>query len=66
MHNTGHWLGLDVHDVGVYRPNGEPRLLEPGMVLTVEPGLYSVHGGLTCRARPAMPTLASGSKTTSL
>ena len=40
MHNTGHWLGLDVHDVGVYRPNGEPRLLEPGMVLTVEPGLY--------------------------
>lgn len=40
MHNTGHWLGLDVHDVGVYRPNGEPRVLEPGMVLTVEPGLY--------------------------
>ena len=40
MHNTGHWLGLDVHDVGVYRPNGEPRLLESGMVLTVEPGLY--------------------------
>ena len=40
MHNTGHWLGLDVHDVGIYRPNGEPRLLESGMVLTVEPGLY--------------------------
>ena len=40
MHNTGHWLGLDVHDVGVYRPNGEPRVLESGMVLTVEPGLY--------------------------
>lgn len=40
MHNTGHWLGLDVHDVGVYRPNGEARLLQPGMVLTVEPGLY--------------------------
>lgn len=40
MHNTGHWLGLDVHDVGVYRPKGEPRLLEAGMVLTVEPGLY--------------------------
>lgn len=40
MHNTGHWLGMDVHDVGVYRPNGEPRLLEEGMVLTVEPGLY--------------------------
>jgi Xaa-Pro aminopeptidase len=40
MHNTGHWLGLDVHDVGIYRPNGEPRVLESGMVLTVEPGLY--------------------------
>ena len=40
MHNTGHWLGLDVHDVGIYRPKGEPRLLEAGMVLTVEPGLY--------------------------
>jgi len=40
MHNTGHWLGLDVHDVGIYRPDGEPRALQPGMVLTVEPGLY--------------------------
>ena len=40
MHNTGHWLGLDVHDVGIYSPEGEPRLLEEGMVLTVEPGLY--------------------------
>ena len=40
MHNTGHWLGLDVHDVGVYKPDGTPRLLESGMVLTVEPGLY--------------------------
>ncbi|MCH1442746.1 MAG: aminopeptidase P N-terminal domain-containing protein [Candidatus Poseidoniaceae archaeon] len=40
MHNTGHWLGLDVHDVGVYKPDGTPRLLEAGMVLTVEPGLY--------------------------
>ena len=40
MHNTGHWLGLDVHDVGIYKPNGEPRLFEEGMVLTVEPGLY--------------------------
>lgn len=37
---TGHWLGLDVHDVGDYRVGGESRLLEPGMVLTVEPGLY--------------------------
>jgi Xaa-Pro aminopeptidase len=40
MHKTGHWLGLDVHDVGDYRIDGEPRLLEPGMVLTVEPGIY--------------------------
>ena len=40
MHNTGHWFGLDVHDVGVYKPDGTPRLLEAGMVLTVEPGLY--------------------------
>jgi Xaa-Pro aminopeptidase len=37
---TGHWLGLDVHDVGDYRIGGESRLLEPDMVLTVEPGLY--------------------------
>ena len=40
MHKSGHWLGLDVHDVGDYRIDGEPRLLEPGMVLTIEPGLY--------------------------
>ena len=40
MHRTGHWLGLDVHDVGQYRIDGAVRPLEPGMVLTVEPGLY--------------------------
>lgn len=40
MHKTGHWLGLDVHDVGDYRVGEESRELEPGMVLTVEPGLY--------------------------
>ena len=39
-HQTSHWLGLDVHDVGDYAVGGRPRLLEPGMVLTVEPGLY--------------------------
>ena len=39
-HKTGHWLGLDVHDVGDYRLAGESRLLEPGMVFTVEPGIY--------------------------
>jgi len=40
MHRTGHWLGLDVHDVGDYRIDGQPRLLEPGMCLTIEPGCY--------------------------
>jgi len=40
MHRTGHWLGMDVHDVGEYKIDQEWRLLEPGMVLTVEPGLY--------------------------
>ena len=40
MHNTSHWLGLDVHDVGPYAVDGKPRPLEPGMVFTVEPGLY--------------------------
>jgi len=40
MHRVGHWLGLDVHDVGDYRVGGDWRLLEPGMVMTVEPGIY--------------------------
>lgn len=40
MHRIGHWLGMDVHDVGSYKMDGEWRLLEPGMVMTVEPGLY--------------------------
>lgn len=40
MHRTGHWLGMDVHDVGDYKVSGHWRLLEPGMVLTVEPGIY--------------------------
>jgi len=40
MHKTGHWLGLDVHDVGEYKRDGEWRALEPGMTLTVEPGIY--------------------------
>jgi Xaa-Pro aminopeptidase len=40
MHRTGHWLGMDVHDVGDYKIDGHWRQLEPGMVLTVEPGLY--------------------------
>jgi Xaa-Pro aminopeptidase len=40
MHRTGHWLGMDVHDAGDYKRNGEWIVLEPGMVLTVEPGCY--------------------------
>jgi len=40
MHRTGHWLGMDVHDVGDYKINGKWRKFEAGMVLTVEPGLY--------------------------
>lgn len=40
MHRTSHWLGMDVHDVGDYHLGGVDRLLEPGMVLTVEPGIY--------------------------
>jgi Xaa-Pro aminopeptidase len=40
MHRTGHWLGLDVHDAGDYKRDGDWRQLEPGMVLTVEPGCY--------------------------
>ena len=44
MHRTGHWLGMDVHDVGEYKLDGKWRTLEPGMVLTVEPGLYIPDG----------------------
>jgi Xaa-Pro aminopeptidase len=44
MHRSGHWLGMDVHDVGDYKIDGKWRLLEPGMVLTVEPGLYIPAG----------------------
>jgi Xaa-Pro aminopeptidase len=44
MHRTGHWLGMDVHDVGDYKVDGEWRMLESGMVLTIEPGLYMAPG----------------------
>jgi Xaa-Pro aminopeptidase len=40
MHRTGHWLGMDVHDVGDYKVGGQWRVFEPGMVLTIEPGIY--------------------------
>jgi Xaa-Pro aminopeptidase len=44
MHRTGHWLGMDVHDVGDYKLGEQWRVLEPGMVLTVEPGIYISQG----------------------
>ncbi len=50
-HKTGHWLGLDVHDVGEYRIDGESRLLEPGMVFTIEPGLYIARDDATVPAK---------------
>ena len=63
MHKTGHWLGLDVHDVGDYRIDGEFRELEPGMVVTVEPGIYIAPDAR--RASPASGAAsASASKTT--
>jgi Xaa-Pro aminopeptidase len=44
MHRTGHWLGMDVHDVGEYKVGTEWRVFEPGMALTVEPGIYIPAG----------------------
>jgi Xaa-Pro aminopeptidase len=44
MHRTGHWLGMDVHDVGDYKIGDEWRVLEPGMALTIEPGIYIPEG----------------------
>jgi Xaa-Pro aminopeptidase len=44
MHRTGHWLGMDVHDVGDYKIGNEWRVLEPGMALTIEPGIYVAPG----------------------
>ncbi|MGN5518242.1 Xaa-Pro aminopeptidase [Halopseudomonas sp. Lyrl_26] len=51
MHRAGHWLGMDVHDVGEYRVGGEWRVLEPGMVMTVEPGIYIAPDNLQVAAR---------------
>lgn len=50
MHRTGHWLGLDVHDAGEYKRQGQWRTLQPGMALTVEPGCY-IHPGETVPER---------------
>lgn len=51
MHKTGHWLGLDVHDVGDYQIHGQSRMLEAGMVLTVEPGIYIADNNTTVAKR---------------
>lgn len=51
MHRAGHWLGMDVHDVGDYKIDSKWRLLEPGMVMTVEPGLYIAPNNLNVEAR---------------
>jgi Xaa-Pro aminopeptidase len=47
MHRTSHWLGMDVHDVGAYYVDGKPRPLAPGMVLTIEPGIYIAKDNMT-------------------
>ena len=51
MHRTGHWIGLDVHDCGAYTDKGGSRTLEPGMVTTVEPGIYVALDDETVEAR---------------
>jgi Xaa-Pro aminopeptidase len=51
MHNIGHWLGLDVHDVGCYEIEGKSRPLQAGMVLTVEPGIYIAADNLAVDAK---------------
>jgi Xaa-Pro aminopeptidase len=53
MHRTSHWLGMDVHDVGRYYLRGTSRALEPGMVLTVEPGIYIAPRRRAGPRRPA-------------
>lgn len=51
MHRIGHWLGMDVHDVGDYKVHGEWRVLEPGMVMTIEPGIYVAADNENVEAR---------------
>jgi Xaa-Pro aminopeptidase len=53
MHRTSHWLGLDVHDVGVYQHGENPQILQPGQILTVEPGLYIVPDTKLAEDQPA-------------
>jgi len=60
MHRTGHWLGLDVHDVGVYQHGESPQILQPGQVLTVEPGLYIVPETKPAEDQPEIDPRWSG------
>ncbi len=49
-HRTSHWIGMDVHDVGLYYQNDKPRLIVPGMVFTIEPGIYIAPGNMDAPA----------------
>lgn len=60
MHRTGHWLGLDVHDVGVYQHGENPQILQPGQVLTVEPGIYIVPDTKPAEDQPEIDPRWSG------
>ena len=60
MHRTGHWLGLDVHDVGVYQHGESAQILQPGQVLTVEPGLYIVPDTQPAEDQPEIHPRWSG------
>jgi len=60
MHRTGHWLGLDVHDVGVYQHGESPQILQPSQVLTVEPGLYIVPETKPAEDQPEIDPRWSG------
>lgn len=51
MHRAGHWLGMDVHDVGDYKVDGQWRVLEPGMVMTIEPGIYIAKDNMDVDAK---------------
>ena len=59
-HRTSHWLGLEVHDVGAYAHADQPVLLQPGMVLTIEPGLYLPAENLGIRIENDVLITASG------
>jgi Xaa-Pro aminopeptidase len=60
MHRTGHWLGLDVHDVGTYQHGESAQILQPGQVLTVEPGLYIVPNTKPAEDQPEIDPRWSG------